>query len=45
MFIYKTFINLGKKDGKLKEDLPDGLILGFIFQTIAIPNHYRHLYY
>lgn len=35
------FIHLGKKEQKLKADLPDSLLLGFIFQTISIPNHYR----
>ncbi|MBP2240382.1 AcrR family transcriptional regulator [Cytobacillus eiseniae] len=34
------FVRLGRQEKKLKENIPDGLILGFIFQTIAIPNHY-----
>ncbi|MBY0123703.1 TetR/AcrR family transcriptional regulator [Bacillus sp. S/N-304-OC-R1] len=34
------FINLGREEKKLKPHIADGLILGFIFQTIAIPNHF-----
>lgn len=34
------FIHLGREEKKLKAHIPDGLILGFIFQTIAIPNHF-----
>lgn len=34
------FISLGRQELKLKETLPDPLILGFIFQTIMIPNHF-----
>lgn len=34
------FIQLGREEQKLKPHIPDGLILGFIFQTIAIPNHF-----
>lgn len=33
------FIQLGRKEGKLKAELPDEMILGFIFQTVNIPNH------
>lgn len=33
-------INLGKEEQKLKSHLPDSVILGFIFQSIAIPNHF-----
>ena len=33
------FIELGRKEKKLKPHIADGLVLGFIFQTIAIPNH------
>lgn len=36
----QAFIDLGRKEGKLKPNLPDSLVLGFIFQTIAIPNHF-----
>ena len=34
------FISLGRQESKLRETLPDPLILGFIFQTILIPNHF-----
>lgn len=34
------FVKLGKAEKKLKEHIPDALVLGFIFQTIAIPNHF-----
>lgn len=34
------FIKIGREEKKLKSHIPDGLILGFIFQTIAIPNHF-----
>lgn len=37
----QSFIAQGKKEGKLKAELPDSLILGYIFQSIAIPNHYQ----
>ena len=37
----QSFILLGKKEGKLKPHISDSLMLGFIFQSIAIPNHYR----
>ncbi|WP_045514962.1 TetR/AcrR family transcriptional regulator [Neobacillus niacini] len=36
----QSFILLGKEEGKLKQHLPDGLIIGFILQTVAIPNHF-----
>ncbi|MFE8696610.1 TetR/AcrR family transcriptional regulator [Cytobacillus sp. FJAT-53684] len=36
----QSFLYLGKVEKKLKAHIPDGLILGFIFQTIAIPNHF-----
>jgi len=36
----QTFIRLGKEEGKLKQNLPDGILLGIIFQSIAIPNHF-----
>jgi TetR/AcrR family transcriptional regulator, repressor of fatR-cypB operon len=36
----QAFIELGRREGKLKHNLPDSLILGFIFQTIVIPNHF-----
>lgn len=37
----QNFIVLGKKEKMLNENLPDTLILGFIFQSIAIPNHFN----
>ncbi|GEL76741.1 TetR/AcrR family transcriptional regulator [Tenuibacillus multivorans] len=36
----QSFIQLGKDEQKIKEHLPDSLVLGFIFQAITIPNHY-----
>lgn len=33
-------IATGREEGKLRTDLPDGLILGYIFQSVAIPNHF-----
>lgn len=36
----QSFILLGKQEGKLKSHIPDGLIIGFILQTVAIPNHF-----
>ena len=32
------WIQLGRKEGVLKEEIPDELILGFIFQSVAIPH-------
>jgi len=34
------FIQLGKDEGRIKKHLADGLVLGLIFQTITIPNHF-----
>lgn len=36
----QDFIDIGRKEGKLKTHIPDGLMLGIIFQSIAIPNHF-----
>lgn len=36
----QSFISLGKEEGTLKRHIPDGLIIGFILQTVAIPNHF-----
>ncbi|KAA9016955.1 TetR/AcrR family transcriptional regulator [Niallia endozanthoxylica] len=36
----QNFIQLGKKESKLKPHLANGLMLGFIFQSVAIPNHF-----
>ena len=35
------FIQLGKEKNFIKNTLHNGVILGFIFQSIAIPNHYN----
>lgn len=37
--ILQGFIDQGKKEQVLRANLPDDLILGFIFQSIDIPNH------
>ncbi len=39
--LLRNFVILGVEEGKLQPHIPDGLVLGFIFQTISIPNHYR----
>lgn len=36
-----SFILKGKEEGKLKSQIPNSLIIGFILQTVAIPNHFR----
>ena len=35
------FIQLGKEEGYLKPHIPAPVILGFIFQSINIPNHFK----
>ncbi|MED3622916.1 TetR/AcrR family transcriptional regulator [Neobacillus thermocopriae] len=35
----QSFIDLGRKEKKIKAQIPDPLILGFILHTITIPNH------
>ncbi|MBS4220732.1 TetR/AcrR family transcriptional regulator [Bacillus sp. FJAT-49711] len=35
----QDFINKGKNEAKLKQQLPDDLIIGFLFNTIDLPNH------
>lgn len=35
-----SFIAQGRREGKLRPHLPDELVLGFIFQSIMIPNHF-----
>ncbi|MBU8918036.1 TetR/AcrR family transcriptional regulator [Neobacillus sp. 114] len=41
MYSYmQNFVTLGKGENKLKPHIPDVLVLGIIFQTIAIPNHF-----
>ena len=37
----QDFVNLGRQEGILRDSIPDGLILGFIFQTVDIPNHFN----
>lgn len=37
--LLQSFVESGKEEGMLRRDIPDDLVLGFIFQTIAIPNH------
>jgi TetR/AcrR family transcriptional regulator, repressor of fatR-cypB operon len=34
------FVRQGKEENKLNATIPDGLILGYIFQSIVIPNHF-----
>jgi TetR/AcrR family transcriptional regulator, repressor of fatR-cypB operon len=36
-----SFIKLGKKEKIIKEDYPNSLLLGMMFQTIIIPNHFE----
>ncbi|MDF1507279.1 TetR/AcrR family transcriptional regulator [Robertmurraya sp. DFI.2.37] len=36
----QEFIDLGREEQKLNPSVPDTLILGFIFQSIMIPNHF-----
>ncbi|WP_449622715.1 TetR/AcrR family transcriptional regulator [Robertmurraya sp. Marseille-Q9965] len=38
--LLQGFINLGREEQKLKSSIPDSLILGIIFQSIMIPNHF-----
>lgn len=37
----ESFVQLGKNEGILKQDIPNPLILGYIFQSVAIPNHFE----
>lgn len=37
----QAFIDLGKRENRIKAHLPDSLILGYMFQSIAIPNHFN----
>lgn len=34
-----SFIQLGREEQKVNEKIPEALMLGYIFQSIAIPNH------
>ncbi|WP_066070960.1 TetR/AcrR family transcriptional regulator [Neobacillus soli] len=36
----QNFITLGKEEQRLKSHIPDSLFLGYIFQSVAIPNHF-----
>lgn len=38
---FEGFIELGRKEGVIKEHLPTAILLGMIFQIIAIPNHFN----
>ncbi|MCM3357923.1 TetR/AcrR family transcriptional regulator [Psychrobacillus sp. MER TA 171] len=38
---FEGFIELGRKEGLIKEHLPTAVLLGMIFQIIAIPNHFN----
>ncbi|RPF50641.1 TetR/AcrR family transcriptional regulator [Aquisalibacillus elongatus] len=33
------FVKLGKENGHIRPQIPNSLVLGYIFQSIAIPNH------
>jgi TetR/AcrR family transcriptional regulator, repressor of fatR-cypB operon len=34
------FVRQGKEEQKLNTSIPDSLILGYLFQSVAIPNHF-----
>ncbi|MGG3467365.1 TetR/AcrR family transcriptional regulator [Neobacillus pocheonensis] len=36
----QNFLKLGKEEKKLNPNIPEPLILGYIFQSVAIPNHF-----
>lgn len=38
---FEGFIELGRREGFIKEHLPTAVLLGMIFQIIAIPNHFN----
>jgi|HigsolmetaAR203D_1030402.scaffolds.fasta_scaffold00857_17 Transcriptional regulator len=38
--LLRNFYRQGLAEGKLRPDLPEELVLGFIFQSIMIPNHF-----
>lgn len=38
---FEGFIELGRKEGIIKAHLPNAVLLGMIFQIIAIPNHFN----
>jgi TetR/AcrR family transcriptional regulator, repressor of fatR-cypB operon len=35
-----SFIKFGKQEGIIKDEFPNSLLLGMMFQTIVIPNHF-----
>jgi TetR/AcrR family transcriptional regulator, repressor of fatR-cypB operon len=35
------FITLGREEDQLNTSIPDALILGYIFQSVLIPNHFN----
>ncbi|MFJ5769383.1 TetR/AcrR family transcriptional regulator [Psychrobacillus sp. NPDC093180] len=37
---FQGFIELGRKENVIKNHIPTAVLLGMIFQTIAIPNHF-----
>lgn len=37
---FQGFIELGRKENMIKSHIPTAVMLGMIFQTIAIPNHF-----
>ncbi|MEI4769062.1 TetR/AcrR family transcriptional regulator [Psychrobacillus sp. FJAT-51614] len=37
---FQGFIELGRKENEIKSHIPTSVMLGMIFQTIAIPNHF-----
>ncbi|WP_223596274.1 TetR/AcrR family transcriptional regulator [Neobacillus bataviensis] len=37
----QNFLKLGKEEKKLNPQIPEALILGYIFQSVAIPNHFN----
>ncbi|TQR14229.1 TetR/AcrR family transcriptional regulator [Psychrobacillus soli] len=38
---FQGLIDLGRKENVIKSHLPTAVLLGMIFQTIAIPNHFN----
>lgn len=37
---FQGFVDVGRKEKVIKSHLPTAILLGMIFQTIAIPNHF-----
>ncbi|WP_170008228.1 TetR/AcrR family transcriptional regulator [Bacillus fonticola] len=45
MYSYlENFIQLGLKEGKLNPNIPNSLMLSYIFQSVTIPNHFETPY-